>query len=64
MFFGLFGDDTSDKKPKFRVGERVRVKYRGQEGWVVDVNGPLVMVSLDDGRHVDSYYESDLERSW
>lgn len=38
--------------------------HRGQEGTVVDTNGSLIMVSLDDGRHVDSYTASQLERAW
>jgi hypothetical protein len=48
----------------FRVGDHVRVKYRGQEGTVVDINGNLIMVSLDDGGHVDSYDASQLEKAW
>lgn len=48
----------------FRVGDHVRVKYRGQEGTIVDINGSLIMVSLDDGGYVDSYYASQLEKAW
>lgn len=49
---------------KFRVGDHVRVRYRGQEGTVIDINGDLYMVSLKEGAHVDSYYEDQLERAW
>ena len=49
---------------KFRVGDHVRVRYRGQEGTVIDINGNLYMVSLKEGAHVDSYYEDQLERAW
>ena len=48
---------------KFRVGEHVRVKYRGQEGTVIDINGDLYMVLLSSGS-VDSYSENQLERAW
>ena len=49
---------------KFSVGDHVKVKYRGQEGTVIDVNGDLYMVSLKDRGQVDSFYESQLERIW
>ena len=48
---------------RFRVGDHVRVKYRGQEGTVIDINGDLYMVSLSGGS-VDSYSETQLERAW
>jgi len=35
-----------------------------QEGIAVDVNGSLIMVFLDDGKHVDSYDASQLEKAW
>ncbi len=57
-------DATAPKPRKFRVGDHVRVRYRGQEGTIVDINGDLYMVSLNDGGHVDSYSESQLERAW
>ena len=57
-------DATAPKPRKFRVGDHVRVRYRGQEGTIVDINGDLYMVSLNDGSHVDSYSESQLERAW
>jgi len=46
---------------KFRVGDHVRVKYRGQEGTIIDINSDLYMVSLSSGS-VDSYSENQLER--
>ncbi|MBO4389773.1 MAG: KOW motif-containing protein [Lachnospiraceae bacterium] len=55
--------EDPSKKRKFRVGDHVRVKYRGQEGYIIDINGPLYMVSLKDGAFVDSYTESQLERT-
>ena len=49
---------------QFRVGDHVKVRYRGQEGTVIDINGNLYMVSLKEGTHVDSYYEDQLELAW
>lgn len=64
-FLGVMGDAKgSSQAHGFRIGDHVRVKYRGQEGTVVDINGSLIMVSLDDGRHVDSYTASQLEKAW
>ena len=40
------------------------MRYRGQEGTVVDANGDLYMVSLKDGGYVDSYTESQLDDAW
>ena len=45
------------------IGNHVIVKYRGQEGMVIDINGDLYMVSLSSGS-VDSYSENQLERAW
>lgn len=55
---------SNERERKFRVGDHVRVKYRRQEGTVVDINGDLYMVSLKDGGYVDSYTESQLEKAW
>ena len=52
------------KAPRYRVGDHVRVKYRGQEGTIIDINGDLYMVSLNDGGYVDSFYESQIEKAW
>ena len=57
-------DATGSRPRKFRVGDHVRVRYRGQEGTVIDINGDLYMVSLNDGGYVDSYKESQLDRAW
>ena len=71
MAFGIgsgihqgINDATGSRLHKFRVGDHVRVRYRGQEGTVVDINGDLYMVSLNDGGYVDSYTESQLEKAW
>lgn len=62
---GMASEIGSQKKtPRFRVGEHVRVRWRGQEGTIIDINGGLYMVSLGDGRTVDSFPESDLEKAW
>lgn len=55
---GFFDEDDR----KFNVGDRVKVKYREQEGYITDINGDLYIVSLDDGIFIDSYYEDELER--
>lgn len=55
---------TSNDNEKFKVGDRVRVKYRGQEGYIIDKNGNLYMVSLNDGQYVDSYTADQLEKCW
>lgn len=55
---------TSNDNDKFNVGDRVRVKYRGQEGYIIDKNGNLYMVSLNDGQYVDSYTADQLEKCW
>ena len=57
-------DATENRPRRFRVGDHVRVRYRGQEGTVVDINGSLYIVSLNDGGYVDSYYEDQIERAW
>ena len=64
-FLGMLGDSNRAKSSSgFRVGDHVRVKYRGQEGTIIDINGNLIMVSLDDVNHVDSYEASELEKAW
>ena len=57
---GLFGNNNDE----FNVGDKVRVKYRGQEGYIIDKNDSLYMVSLDDGKYVDSYSADQLEKCW
>lgn len=58
---GLFSNDEGDS---FRIGDKVRVKYRGQEGRIIDKNGSLYMVSINNGQYVDSYEANDLEKCW
>lgn len=55
---------SSNKDSEYKVGDKVRVKYRGQEGYIIDKNDNLYMVSLDDGRYVDSYTADQLEKCW
>lgn len=55
---------SSNKDDEYKVGDKVRVKYRGQEGYIIDKNDNLYMVSLDDGRYVDSYTVDQLEKCW
>lgn len=57
---GLFSSSSDNLK----IGDKVRVKYRGQEGYIIDKNGDLYMVSINDGQIVDSYEASDLEKTW
>ena len=56
---GWFSDDQ-----EFKVGDKVRVKYREQEGYIIDKNGSLYMVSLSDGQFVDPYPAEALEKCW
>ena len=51
-------------KEEFSIGDKVRVKYRGQEGRIIDKNGDLYMVELEDGSYTDSYTEDQLENCW
>ena len=53
---------SSKSNAEYKVGDKVRVKYRGQEGYVIDINDSLYMVSLDDGRYIDSYSAEQLEK--
>lgn len=57
---GFFNSKSNDNE--YKVGDKVRVKYRGQEGYVIDINDSLYMVSLDDGRDIDSYSAEQLEK--
>lgn len=58
-------EDVASPKPhRLHVGDHVRVRFRGQEGTIVDINGDLCMVSMNDGGHVDSYTEDQLDRAW
>lgn len=57
---GLFSSSSDN----FKVGDKVRVKYRDQEGYIIDKNGDLYMVSINDGQYVDSYSADQLEKTW
>lgn len=60
----LLGYSSSSSYDKFQIGDRVRVKYRGQEGYIISKEGNLYMVSINNGQIVDSYSASDLEKCW
>ena len=55
---------NSNSSDKFKVGDKVRVKYREQEGYIIDKDGMYYMVSMNDGELVDSYTADQLERCW
>ena len=61
---GLLSDLFGNSNREFKSGDRVRVKYRGQEGYIIDKNGNLYTVSINNGQIVDSYETSDLEICW
>ena len=47
---GLLNDLFSNNTSELKIGDRVRVKYRGQEGYIIDKNGNLYMVSINNGQ--------------
>lgn len=55
---------NSNSSDEFKVGDKVRVKYREQEGYIIDKDGMYYMVSMNDGELVDSYTADQLERCW
>lgn len=57
---GLFCSFSNE----FKIGDRVRVKYMGKEGYIIDKNGNLYMVSINNGQVVDSYTADQLEKCW
>lgn len=61
---GLLNDLFSNTSSELKIGDRVRVKYRGKEGYIIDKNGNLYMVSINNGQIVDSYEANDLEKCW
>lgn len=61
---GLLSNLFENSNREFKIGDRVRVKYRGQEGYIIDKNGNLYTVSINNGQIVDSYEASDLEICW
>lgn len=52
------------KYNEFKIGDKVRTKYRVQEGYIIDKNGSLYMVSINNGQIVNYYDEKDLEICW
>lgn len=60
LLSNLFGSNNTE----FNIGDRVRVRYRGQEGYIIDKNGSLYTVSINNGQIVDSYEAKDLEICW
>lgn len=61
---GLLNDLFSNTSSELKIGDRVRVKYRGQEVYIIDKNGNSYMVSINNGQIVDSYEANDLEKCW
>ena len=61
---GLLNDLFSNNTSELKIGDRVRVKYRNQEGYIIDKDGNLYMVSINNGQIVDSYEGNDLEKCW
>ena len=37
---------SSKSNAEYKVGDKVRVKYRGQEGYVIDINDSLIWYHL------------------
>ena len=60
----MFESNKAENKRKFRIGDHVRIRYRGQEGTVIDINGDLYMVRYGDKRKVDSFTENQLEKAF
>ena len=56
----LFGSSSNEVK----IGDKVRVKYRDQEGYIIDKSGSLYMVSINNGEIVESYEANDLEKCY
>lgn len=62
MIFGsLFGGGNSNNNSRFRVGDKVIIKYRDSEGYVIDIQGSRILVRELNGR-VDSYPEHELRK--
>lgn len=61
---GIFNDLFFNSSEEFEIGDKVRVKYRDQEGYIISKSGDLYMVSINNGQIVESYAVSDLEKCW
>ena len=64
MQIGLLNSLFGSSSGELQIGDRVRVKYRGQEGYIIDKNGNFYTVSINNGQIVDSYEAKDLEICW
>lgn len=65
LIYGVLNSQSGEKTPRrFKVGDHVRVKWRGQEGFIIAENNGYYMVSISGGRTVESYQESQLEKAW
>ena len=61
---GIFNDLFSNSNEEFEVGDKVIVKYRDQEGYIISKSGDLYVVSINNGQIVESYTAGDLEKCW
>lgn len=61
---GIFNELFSNSNEEFEVGDKVIVKYRDQEGYIISKSGDLYVVSINNGQIVESYTASDLEKCW
>ena len=55
-------NEADDKE--FNIGDKVRVKYRGQEGYVIGYDGTYYQVSINNGQIVERYKAFDLEEAY
>lgn len=53
---------VSGSGAELKIGDKVRVKYREQEGYIIGKDGDLFEVSINDGEYVDSFEADDLEK--
>lgn len=60
LLSGLYSSTNTE----FKIGDRLRIKYRGQEGYIIDKNGNLYMVSINNGQIVEPYEAKYLEICW
>ena len=58
---GFFEESDSQE---FDIGDKVRVKYRGQEGYIIGFDGVYYQVSINNGQIVERYKKSDLEPAY
>lgn len=58
----IFSDLFSNSNEEFEFGDKARVKYRNQEGYIISKSGDLYMFSIHNGQIVEKYAASDLEK--